>query len=154
MPLNPQATSNKESALVQSRRAEDNKADRKGGAAAGAKRKYRRHPKVCILDASLIEPLYVVQANQIISLQNDENAPERPPSAYVIFSNSMCLSGFIQWQSLIMFRDSRRAETTKSVIYKHCEKGWRALAGSPTRSKGAVRVRGFIGKREISRRNG
>jgi len=35
------------------------------GAAHGAKRKYRRHPKP------------------------DENAPERPPSAYVIFSNRM-----------------------------------------------------------------
>ncbi|RDL36622.1 uncharacterized protein BP5553_05974 [Venustampulla echinocandica] len=36
-----------------------------GGASHGAKRKYRRHPKP------------------------DENAPERPPSAYVIFSNKM-----------------------------------------------------------------
>lgn len=36
-----------------------------GGTAAGAKRKYRRHPKP------------------------DENAPERPPSAYVLFSNKM-----------------------------------------------------------------
>lgn len=35
------------------------------GNAQGAKRKYRRHPKT------------------------DENAPERPPSAYVIFSNKM-----------------------------------------------------------------
>jgi hypothetical protein len=35
------------------------------GAAHGAKRKYRRHPKP------------------------DDNAPERPPSAYVIFSNKM-----------------------------------------------------------------
>ncbi|TVY47275.1 High mobility group protein [Lachnellula occidentalis] len=42
------------------------KADlREGGAAHGAKRKYRRHPKP------------------------DDNAPERPPSAYVIFSNKM-----------------------------------------------------------------
>jgi hypothetical protein len=36
-----------------------------GGGLQGAKRKYRRHPKP------------------------DENAPERPPSAYVIFSNKM-----------------------------------------------------------------
>lgn len=36
-----------------------------GGVPHGAKRKYRRHPKP------------------------DENAPERPPSAYVIFSNKM-----------------------------------------------------------------
>lgn len=36
-----------------------------GGLNHGAKRKYRRHPKA------------------------DENAPERPPSAYVIFSNKM-----------------------------------------------------------------
>ena len=42
------------------------KADgRDGGGTQGAKRKYRRHPKP------------------------DENAPERPPSAYVIFSNKM-----------------------------------------------------------------
>ncbi|TVY30441.1 High mobility group protein 20A [Lachnellula hyalina] len=42
------------------------KADaREGVAAHGAKRKYRRHPKP------------------------DDNAPERPPSAYVIFSNKM-----------------------------------------------------------------
>lgn len=43
------------------------KADSKDGSVAsqGAKRKYRRHPKP------------------------DENAPERPPSAYVIFSNKM-----------------------------------------------------------------
>jgi hypothetical protein len=42
------------------------KADNKdGGGTQGAKRKYRRHPKP------------------------DENAPERPPSAYVIFSNKM-----------------------------------------------------------------
>ncbi|TVY94544.1 High mobility group protein 20A [Lachnellula willkommii] len=42
------------------------KADaREGGAAHGAKRKYRRHPKP------------------------DDYAPERPPSAYVIFSNKM-----------------------------------------------------------------
>jgi len=47
-------------------RAGGTKADaREGGAAHGAKRKYRRHPKP------------------------DENAPERPPSAYVIFSNKM-----------------------------------------------------------------
>jgi len=47
-------------------RAGGTKADaREGGAAHGAKRKYRRHPKP------------------------DENVPERPPSAYVIFSNKM-----------------------------------------------------------------
>jgi hypothetical protein len=39
-----------------------------------AKRKYRRHPKP------------------------DENAPERPPSAYVLFSNSM----FVTWQVTLL----------------------------------------------------
>src|SRR5882757_7763872 len=39
--------------------------DRSSGSAPEAKRKYRRHPKP------------------------DENAPERPPSAYVIFSNKV-----------------------------------------------------------------
>lgn len=39
--------------------------NKEGGGPQGAKRKYRRHPKP------------------------DDNAPERPPSAYVIFSNKM-----------------------------------------------------------------
>jgi hypothetical protein len=41
------------------------KPEKEGSGPHGAKRKYRRHPKP------------------------DENAPERPPSAYVIFSNKM-----------------------------------------------------------------
>ena len=43
----------------------DNKDGSGGASTQGAKRKYRRHPKP------------------------DENAPERPPSAYVLFSNKM-----------------------------------------------------------------
>lgn len=42
-------------------------------------RRYARH---CLVDKSLIKC-----RNQ----QADENAPERPPSAYVIFSNSTAL---------------------------------------------------------------
>ncbi|KAG8623200.1 hypothetical protein KVT40_008176 [Elsinoe batatas] len=46
--------------------------------AAPQKRKYRRHPKVCHYAHSL----------DIAKIDKpDENAPERPPSAYVIFSN-------------------------------------------------------------------
>ncbi|KAK4698052.1 hypothetical protein P7C71_g130, partial [Lecanoromycetidae sp. Uapishka_2] len=46
-------------------RREDNKTDARSNTGVGGKRKYRRHPKP------------------------DENAPERPPSAYVIFSNKI-----------------------------------------------------------------
>jgi hypothetical protein len=52
---------------IEEQKSAGNKADGKdrNGAPQGSKRKYRRHPKV------------------------DENSPERPPSAYVIFSNKM-----------------------------------------------------------------
>ncbi|KAI1406811.1 hypothetical protein F5Y13DRAFT_9169 [Hypoxylon sp. FL1857] len=53
-----------EDARLESNRTESVKTDKPDGAAV-AKRKYRRHPKP------------------------DENAPERPPSAYVLFSNKM-----------------------------------------------------------------
>ncbi|XXG93926.1 hypothetical protein Hte_000176 [Hypoxylon texense] len=53
-----------EDARFDPNRAEPLKPEKPDGATA-AKRKYRRHPKV------------------------DENAPERPPSAYVLFSNKM-----------------------------------------------------------------
>ncbi|KAI2618524.1 hypothetical protein GGR54DRAFT_640648 [Hypoxylon sp. NC1633] len=53
-----------EDARLDSTRTEPSKSDRLDGASV-AKRKYRRHPKP------------------------DENAPERPPSAYVLFSNKM-----------------------------------------------------------------
>ncbi|KAI2776560.1 hypothetical protein F4815DRAFT_342597 [Daldinia loculata] len=53
-----------EDARVDSNRTESIKSEKPDGAAV-AKRKYRRHPKP------------------------DENAPERPPSAYVLFSNKM-----------------------------------------------------------------
>ncbi|KAI0890567.1 uncharacterized protein GGS22DRAFT_15154 [Annulohypoxylon maeteangense] len=53
-----------EDAKLDSNRIEPLKSDKQDGAAV-AKRKYRRHPKP------------------------DDNAPERPPSAYVLFSNKM-----------------------------------------------------------------
>ncbi|KAI1804105.1 hypothetical protein F4811DRAFT_553107 [Daldinia bambusicola] len=53
-----------EDARLDSNRSEPAKSEKLDGAAV-AKRKYRRHPKP------------------------DENAPERPPSAYVLFSNKM-----------------------------------------------------------------
>ena len=54
MPLDTQAAPSKASVLSQDRGSEENKLDRKGGTAAGAKRKYRRHPKVRTL-ASLLK---------------------------------------------------------------------------------------------------
>ena len=48
----------------------------------GAKRKYRRHPKVCL---KLVQCKPAIHSPNFI--QPDEHAPERPPSAYVIFSN-------------------------------------------------------------------
>ncbi|KAI1103347.1 hypothetical protein F4804DRAFT_342595 [Jackrogersella minutella] len=53
-----------EDARLDSNRTEPSKSDKPDGAGV-AKRKYRRHPKP------------------------DENSPERPPSAYVLFSNKM-----------------------------------------------------------------
>ena len=71
---------------------ESKTADGRSATGTGGKRKYRRHPKVltwslrgdvaCCFDFSLI--WLTIWA----TLQADENAPERPPSAYVIFSNS------------------------------------------------------------------
>lgn len=56
---NDEKTEEQKTGIVKTERKEGN------GQQQGAKRKYRRHPKP------------------------DENAPERPPSAYVIFSNKM-----------------------------------------------------------------
>jgi len=49
---------------------------------AGTKRKYRRHPKV-----SEHNIIVTYGAELTTPSQPDENAPERPASAYVIFSN-------------------------------------------------------------------
>jgi hypothetical protein len=52
------------------------------------KRKYRRHPKVSqdVIPANAINSvLHAPEPSD--HRQADENAPERPPSAYVIFSN-------------------------------------------------------------------
>ncbi|KAK4986042.1 hypothetical protein LTR50_005565 [Elasticomyces elasticus] len=55
-------------------------------ATATGKRKYRRHPKV---RSSTRSCLYFVYELCSPKAQPDENGPERPPSAYVIFSNRM-----------------------------------------------------------------
>ena len=47
------------------------------------KRKYRRHPKVSFH----ILCIGLKSAKHLLVFQPDENAPERPPSAYVLFSN-------------------------------------------------------------------
>jgi len=61
----PTQTTPNEDKQREEAKASGSKGDVKDGGPHGAKRKYRRHPKP------------------------DENAPERPPSAYVIFSNKM-----------------------------------------------------------------
>jgi hypothetical protein len=63
-----------------------------GNAATNTKRKYRRHPKVGILSpghhvAGDVTQPWKDRATLTSKSQPDENAPERPPSAYVIFSN-------------------------------------------------------------------
>lgn len=67
---------------------EQDAAARNNGPPQRSKRKYRRHPKVgnrrCM----------TVQAHaKAAHPQADEHAPERPPSAYVIFSNRSCRPG-------------------------------------------------------------
>ncbi|CAD0083737.1 unnamed protein product, partial [Aureobasidium vineae] len=52
------------------------------------KRKYRRHPKVGGLKRTWVET-----DAKAVHPQADEHAPERPPSAYVIFSNRSCRPG-------------------------------------------------------------
>ena len=51
---------------------------------SGTKRKYRRHPKV---SSARTHSLLLLTNSQV-----DANAPERPPSAYVIFSNRKMLN--------------------------------------------------------------
>ncbi|KAK7178680.1 High mobility group protein B3 [Paraphaeosphaeria sporulosa] len=55
------------------------------------KRKYTRHPKVSTVQARHFHAF--AQANTYLCITNltqpDEHAPERPPSAYVIFSNQV-----------------------------------------------------------------
>jgi hypothetical protein len=58
------------------------------GTGTGTKRKYRRHPKVSqdVIPANAIN-IVPHAPDSSDHRQADENAPERPPSAYVIFSN-------------------------------------------------------------------
>ena len=71
---------------------DDIKTDGRGPTGTGGKRKYRRHPKVSNLPSVWrVCVLFRFSRTWLIicaTLQADENAPERPPSAYVIFSNS------------------------------------------------------------------
>lgn len=57
-----------------------------GDGSGGPKRKYRRHPKVW-----LEKKVSIVKVAHADVEQPDENAPERPMSAYVLFSNSKCI---------------------------------------------------------------
>ncbi|KAI1374076.1 hypothetical protein F4677DRAFT_447720 [Hypoxylon crocopeplum] len=68
-----------EDAKLDSNRTEPVKPDKPDGSAV-AKRKYRRHPKVRLSLAINMLSRFCLP---------DENAPERPPSAYVLFSNKM-----------------------------------------------------------------
>lgn len=79
----------------QSNGGDESRTDGQGSTGAGGKRKYRRHPKVETLNfcrgdvARLFDSPGTYLANFFSETsQADENAPERPPSAYVIFSNS------------------------------------------------------------------
>lgn len=79
---------------------------RDGGTAVAQKRKYRRHPKVCWYQIPITDlqpcaanrPFFwtIVGPNETLANthppQPDENAPERPPSAYVLFSNSKSIN--------------------------------------------------------------
>jgi hypothetical protein len=61
------------------------------GTGTSTKRKYRRHPKVSQDNIPANAISIVLHAPEPSDhRQADENAPERPPSAYVIFSNRRC----------------------------------------------------------------
>lgn len=70
---------------------------------SSVKRKYRRHPKVCfsleLTEDPLADPLAIQPVSEADDcFKSDENAPERPPSAYVIFSNSTLGARRVGWQ--------------------------------------------------------
>jgi len=92
---------------------------RDAGVVVVTKRKYRRHPKP------------------------DENAPERPPSAYVLFSNSELhhKNDLTIAESLTLnfvLRDARGAEGPQFVLYRNSKTCWRKLAESERGGKRAI----------------
>ena len=69
---------------------DESRVEGRAATGTGGKRKYRRHPKVSTFLVDMLRAFSNFQhlANNTCYSQADENAPERPPSAYVIFSNS------------------------------------------------------------------
>lgn len=78
-----------------------------GGSTTGTKRKYRRHPKA------------------------DEHAPERPPSAYVIFSNRKCCT-WLYFLSLTLRKEVREELRGQDLSFTEMAKlvgeRWQVLA--------------------------
>lgn len=75
-------------------------------ATTGNKRKYRRHPKVSLLD------FYPRHKTVLLTpIQPDDNAPDRPPSAYVLFSNRK--------RHPIYRSDMRRSLTATTEVREH-----------------------------------
>jgi hypothetical protein len=103
-------------------------------ATTGSKRKYRRHPKVYF-------QLHIrAEFNLLTVVQPDENAPDRPPSAYVLFSNRTQLHISYVLDVADKFRRSKRASQRKGFkLHRDCQDGRRAMAGTRSRRQGNVR---------------
>jgi len=89
------------------------------------KRKYRRHPKP------------------------DENAPERPPSAYVIFSNSEKSPFHVLFNANVSDRNARRFKRQTFIIYGDRQASWRELAEPDADRKGTLRTASLRREGEI-----
>ena len=91
-------------------------------APTGSKRKYRRHPKV-----SRCQRLYVElqRRSMLTKMQPDDNAPDRPPSAYVLFSNRMYPPA--SWLLIIAdkrCRSERAPQRQGSQLHRDCQDSW------------------------------
>ena len=91
-----------------------------GTAGTSTKRKYRRHPKVsevqtrrghCKKRSNAFEEAHSD------SFQPDEHAPERPPSAYVIFSNREYLFELLNMPKLIQSRGEGDTQRTRTFLH-------------------------------------
>lgn len=82
---------------------------------SGTKRKYRRHPKVSQLESALSSLTYS---------QVDANAPERPPSAYVIFSNRMRFSTPSSATADHWLQRSERSLEARTYLSRKSQRWW------------------------------
>ena len=132
-------------------RGDEIKAEGQSAINAVGKRKYRRHPKVPIFVAWCSDVwIFLRRAN---SFHLHRPMRTRLKDHPLPTSSSRIVSVFIH--VLVYFltekiRNTRRIETREFVIHDHRQKGGGALARYPGRRKGAIRVRSFRGKREIS----